>query len=76
MALSRRTRNKVNEWLLWYNHHAEKIGTMPLEGQIKWLLKSTNGAYEMFSAIAQEMNGEVQPNEATRGIILPPGARW
>lgn len=76
MALPRKTVEKLNEWLLWYNHHAEKIGSQPLETQVKWLLKASNGAYEAISLLARALNDEDYQNKRGSHLILPPGVRF
>lgn len=75
MALSRKSRDKINEWLTWYNWHADKIGKQPLETQVAWLLKAQQGAFEALSLISRELNGEMKTNSTAGGIILP-GSRW
>lgn len=78
MALSRKARTKMNDWLTWFNYHAPMIEAQPLEAQVKWLMKATQGAYECFSTIGQEMNGEnrtLRSDQTEAGIIVP-GARF
>lgn len=75
MALSRKSREKINEWLTWYNWHADKIGAQPLQTQVEWLLKSQQGAFEAISLLSRELNGEMGKNTTAGGIIVP-GARW
>lgn len=78
MALSRKARVKMNEWLTWYNYHSQLIEAQPLETQVRWLLKATQGAYECFSTLGQELNGENRgrPVEMSDGGIIVPGARF
>lgn len=75
MALSRKSREKLNEWLTWYNWHHDKITSQPLETQVAWLMKAQQGAYEALSLIARELNGEMKPGSTAGGLILP-GSRW
>lgn len=80
MALPKHARVKINEWLTWFNHwHGDQVDQMPLEQKVKWLLKSTQGAYEIMSTLAQAENGDFADTAAARPasrLILPAGVRW
>lgn len=73
MAISSKTREKLNEWFTWYNYHCETITQQPLEAQVAWLMKANQGAYEAFSLLARELNGEMQNDTTSGGILLPKG---
>lgn len=81
MTLSLQTTRKVNEWVQWYNWHADKIGTQPLEQRVAWLLKAMGGAYEIMSLIGNEVNTgrrgvRAQLDMSKGGIALPRGFSW
>jgi hypothetical protein len=79
MTLSKATTKKLNEWMGWYNWHADKIGSQPMEMQVKWLLKAVSGAYEAMSMIGNEVNQPrrgIRLNMSEGGIVLPRGFTW
>lgn len=68
-GLTPATREKVNEWITWFNYHSDKVATYPQEKQILWLLKAVNGAFETMSLIAADLNDSKSRSSA--GLMLP-----
>lgn len=79
MALSSKSREKLNEWIMWHNFHADKVGTYPVQGQIAWLLKAVSGAYHCIAEVARENDADELRRlglERTVGGVLLPSTRW
>lgn len=79
MSLSRQTREKLNEWVVWHNWHADKVGTYPIQGQVNWLLKAVHGAYVCITEVARDHDAaELKRLGLTRteGGVLLPQTRW
>lgn len=77
MSLSRPTVAKINEWVKWFNWHADKIASQPLPTKVEWLLKATNGAYECMALVARETHAQKRTFDMSDGgIALPNGYRW
>ena len=79
MALTSKTRADINEWIVWHNWHADKVGTYPIQGQVNWLLKAVHGAYVCISAVARDHDAAELRRlglERTAGGVLVPNARW
>lgn len=78
--LQRSTRTKVNEWVTWFNWHADKVSSYPPEKQMEWMLKAINGSYECMSLVAEEMNQQGRAGlagfKSERGILIPRTWRW
>lgn len=72
---------KINEWVTWFNWHADKVAAYPLERKMEWTLKGINGLYECMTIIARNLH---QPRAVRRpdgnmtqgGILLPNAARF
>ena len=81
MTLSVQSTKRVNEWVQWFNFHADKIGAQPLEQRVAWLLKAVGGAYEIMAVIGNEVNTgrrgvRQQADMSAGGIVLPRGFSW
>lgn len=78
--LHKSTITKINDWQTWWNYHADKVDTYPLPQKVQWLLKATNGAFDIISDLAREVNrindGRRQLHSSDGGIILPAHIRW
>ena len=79
MALPRSTVVKVNEWVTWFNWHADKVDGYSLEAKMKWMLKAINGAYECLTLVAEDINSAQRRAAGIhmeRGIIVPKSWKW
>ena len=57
MALSRPTREKVNDFVVWWNFHAAPVANYPLERKVEWLMRAVNSQNEIIVELAREMDG-------------------
>lgn len=79
MALQASTRRKVNEWVLWFNYHSDKVAMYPPQKQMEWMLKAINGAYEVMSLLANEANNGFRSTGVSRtenGLLIPTSWKW
>jgi hypothetical protein len=72
---------KLNEWVQWFNWHADKVDAYPMEQKSKWTLKAINGLYECMTIIATEQhNGSkrrrLDANMTSGGILVPNSFRF
>lgn len=69
MSLSRPTREKVNNYVLWWNYHSDKVASYPLEKQVAWLMRALESQNEVLVEVIREIDN--QPGE--QRIMLPRG---
>lgn len=76
--LQRQTREKINEWVVWFNWHADKVDSYPLEQKMRWMLKAINGAYEVMTLLANEQNARPTGsyNTTNGGLLVPRSWRF
>jgi hypothetical protein len=72
---------KLNEWVQWFNWHADKVATYPMERKSEWTLKAINGLYECMTVIANELHrggkrSRLDANMTAGGLLVPNSARF
>lgn len=72
MALSRQTRNEINEWVQWWNYHHNLVDSMPLEQKVKWMMKALQGSYNIMTSLAREQDAKNRPFDLSNGGIAIP----
>lgn len=68
MSLSRKTREKVNDYVVWWNFHSDKVAAYPLEKQVAWLMKALESQNEVLVEVIREID-----NQPEARIMLPRG---
>lgn len=78
--LQKVTIEKINDWQKWWNYHSDKVIYYPLERKVEFLLKAANGAFDLVSEVAREVNrindGRRTLNTSDGGLILPMGTKF
>lgn len=80
MGLSVQSRDKLNDWLKWYNEWAPRADQMPMEQRVAWCCRAVSGAYHCIVEIARETDrlgrGNTHQLPLSEGGILLPTTRW
>lgn len=58
MSLSTKTREKVNNYVIWWNYHSDKVASYPLEKQVAWLMKALESQNEVLVEVCRDVDGQ------------------
>lgn len=58
MSLSRPTREKINNFVVWWNFHSDKVASYPLDRKVDWMMQAVNSQNEILVEVCREVDGQ------------------